>query len=512
MSLLSNLPAGWVMKAGVPVVEDDVVDLTTTASELAGLAAEQGQQLSMSVWDADYSQALQQWAEPQSERAPEMVPLSTPAGLTAVEDAFAVIESGELSPLAWVSIERDLAMQQLQAIKVTPASTVQPLKGIPMAIKDMFDRQGRVAQWGCTFRSQAPAAVQDATVYARLIGAGAINLGALHMAECALSPTGMNVHLGPGRNPYDTQRVSGGSSSGCAMVVGSGQVPLAIGSDTGGSIRIPAAYCGIYGLKPTQYRISLAGAMPLSPSLDCIGPLADSVELAAAAFGVMAGQDPQDPMCMRLPAPANRWRSLNVATMTVVVPVLPESAPVSPAMRKSLAHTVDRLKALGVRCVEVALPDVELLSSLSTIILATEAAAQHRLQMLKDPGQYGPQVRRRITLGYMLGATDYADAIRARSRLLARFMQETMAGAQACLLPAVPDVAPLIADTQGSNSRALDKLVALTAYWCRPFNYLGLPALSFPMAVGENGLPLGGQLVGAPLGEDALFALARALL
>ena len=516
MSANTELAKGWMENAGLPVPGDDIAYVFATATELSRVSAEQGARLPMAGFDVNFSHALQSWAAPPLP-APAVQSWQTPikpgTSVAAVQGALDAIASSSIGSLAWVRLEGEAALQLArQQDEASPAQPSGMLHGVPVGLKDMFDRKGQVSKWGTRLREDAPPAPLDATIVSRLLDAGAISLGALHMAEFALSPTGMNAHLGPGRNPHDNERVSGGSSSGSGMAVGAGHVPLAIGSDTAGSIRLPAAYCGVFGLKPTQYRVSLAGTMPLSPSLDCIGPLAASIELCAAAFSVMAGPDPRDSSCLSLPAPTAPWQSLPPSSLTVAVPRLRDGAPVSASMRHTLLAAVSRLKEAGVTCIDVEMPDMELLGKLGIAIMATEAAALHRFNLATRPELYGRQVRRRVSVGFLLRGTDYVDALRLRSIMLSRFMKETMAGgADACLLPATPDVAPLISDTVGDDMSALDRVVSETGYWVRGINYLGLPALAVPTGRGEGKLPLGIQLIGAPLGEERLFALGKLL-
>ena len=192
-----------------------------------------------------------------------------------VRESLRRIDHAAPARLAWRQVDADGALARARYLdnERSLGRVRGPLHGVPLGLKDMFDRRGHVSAWGSAMRSGAAAASEDATIVQRLEAAGAIVLGTQHMAEFAMSPTGLNAGLGPGRNPWNMEHVSGGSSSGAGMSVGAGHVPLAIGSDTGGSVRLPAAMCGVSGLKPTQYRISAAGVMPLSPSLDCVGPL-----------------------------------------------------------------------------------------------------------------------------------------------------------------------------------------------------------------------------------------------
>lgn len=205
----------------------------------------------------------------------------------AVRKSFAKIAVSRMMPSAWVRLERDEALARAGDLDSSYASgaAVGVLHGVPVGLKNMFDCRGRGAGWGSTIRRHETPASRDVAIVSRLECAGAVIIGALHMAEFAMSPTGRNDQLGHGSNPFDPQRVSGGSPSGAGMAVAAREVLLAIGPDTGRSVRLPAASCGVTGLKPTQFLVSVAGAMPLSPSLDCIEPLALSTDLRGDACG-----------------------------------------------------------------------------------------------------------------------------------------------------------------------------------------------------------------------------------
>lgn len=499
--------------AAQEILTKDLATASAAAQALSETLVESAADLRMSDFDVDFSSTLQMLASPQQYDCESVATTgATPArsSTQAVQAALEAITTSPLGTLAWRQVETESALRIAHAQDDAASTGIArgTLHGVVTGFKDMFDRTGHAAQWGSILRRNAPRALTDATVVARLRAAGVIPLGVLHMAEFALSPTGLNDHLGHGRNPHDTDHVSGGSSSGCGMAVGAGHIPLAIGSDTGGSIRLPAAFCGIFGLKPTQYRISRAGAMPLAPSLDCIGPLARSVELCATAFAAMAGPDPLDPQCLARPAPTERWRTLSAGSLTVAVPHLPEDAPISADMRHALRNTVRRLKDQGVTCITTDLPDMTLLGKLSLILMGTESAALHRATLRQRPESYGSQVRRRISQGLFLDAPDYYNALRLRTHLLRRFVTDSLAGADACLLPAAPGIAPLVSDTIAPTQ---DLLVSQVTYWTRGVNYLGVPALAVPAGMSERNMPLGVQLLGLPLGEEYLFALGQLL-
>lgn len=421
------------------------------------------------------------------------------------------IETKAPGRLAWLEVNAESALQRARELDKERAQGKMrgPLHGAPVGIKDMFDHAGRVASWGSPMRASAAPARQDATVVERLKAAGAIVLGFQHMAEFAMSPTGLNAGLGSGRNPWNTEHVSGGSSSGAGMSVGAGHVPLAIGSDTGGSVRLPAALCGVTGLKPTQYRVSLAGAMPLSPSMDCMGPLARSAVDCGWAYCAIAGEDARDRSCIHLPAPQPTWMMPSASPLRVAVPELAPGEILSETMHRVYLETCRALKDAGVECVKVPVPDMTQLAHFGSIVLAAESAAIHRQWLNKPENQYGRQVRRRLSRGLLIAGFDYFDSLRMRARLLEAFIAAHVRDADAILLPVTPDVAPRVVDTTSGEESDLEQKFSRLSMWTRGINYLGLPGLSVPAGVGAPGLPLAVQFVGRPLGEARILALGR---
>lgn len=428
-----------------------------------------------------------------------------------VNDCLRRINDVAPGRLAWCEIDGDAALERARYLdrERRLGRLHGPLHGVPVALKDMFDRRGRRSGWGSAMRDSAEPAAADSTIVQRLEAAGAIILGTQHMAEFAMSPTGLNVGLGPGRNPWNIDHVSGGSSSGAGMSVGAGHVPLAIGSDTGGSVRLPAALCGVTGLKPTQHRISVAGVMPLSPSLDCVGPLARSVDLCAWAFAAMAGADSRDGSCLPLAAPGAGPSLAAARRLVLAVPDVSGSPLVTDAMASAFAEARRVLAEAGVRCVPVPLPDLDLTGRMGSIMLAAESAALHRKWLDDANSGYGRQVRRRLSRGFFVSGIDYYDALRLRAPLLQDFLHDAMQGADALLLPTAPGDPPRVDDTVGPDEAELERRFSQLSVWTRGVNYLGVPALNVPAGFSQAGLPLGIQFVGRPLAEDSLFALGR---
>lgn len=385
-----------------------------------------------------------------------------------------------------------------------------PLSGIPLAHKDMLYREGRVSTCGTVLRRDWRAEV-TATVLERLDASGAIDLGTLNMNEWAGGAAGHNIHFGDARNPWNPAHITGGSSSGSAAAVAAGIVFAALGSDTGGSIRVPAACCGVAGLKPTWGRVSRFGAMPRAPSLDCIGPLARTVEDLAAVMAVISGPDPRDPTAAEVPVPDYPAAARASASgMTLAVPEGWFFEDLAPSVGAALEAARAVFGRLGVRVVSVALPDLPTLFTLQAVVTMAEASALHARQMAAHPEAYAPGLFGRQQTGLAIPAATYLEALRLRPRMLRRFCAAAFARADALLVPALSFEVPTRAETdveQGADYGAVHaRLVRNT----RAFNYLGLPVLAIPCGVTGNGLPAGLQLAGPPFAEAALIRLGAA--
>lgn len=502
-----------VEQRGFKIPAKDLDDVAEAVAALSNTVADAAAGLDMMQTDTDFAATLRALAPAPWEGASlcSVAPSSGAAAEPAVRDCAQRAASGTVGALAWRSIEHDeaTALARLRDAERDQGRVRGPLHGMPFGIKDMFDRPGRAAGWGSPSRDGSRPAERAATAVSRLEDAGAVLIGTLHMAEYAMSPTGLNASYGPGINPWNGEHVSGGSSSGSAMAVAAGHVPFALGSDTGGSVRLPAAFCGVTGLKPTQYRVPLAGAMPLSPSLDCIGVLARSADLCGWAFAAVAGADPRDPACLDAPPMTLGWMATQPATLRIAVPRLAEGPMLSSVMLSAFNDTVDALRRAGVACVPVDLPDFDVYGRLGSVLLAAESAAIHRKGLATRPDSYGRQVRRRLSRGLLTSAMDYYDALRLRGPLLRRFVSDYIADTDALLLPTIPDVAPTVASTVGEDQARLEREFTRLSFWTRGINYLGLPALSVPAGAGDKGLPLAVQFVGRPLAEDRILALGR---
>jgi aspartyl-tRNA(Asn)/glutamyl-tRNA(Gln) amidotransferase subunit A len=414
----------------------------------------------------------------------------------------------------FIAVDGDAALEAAGAADAALAAGGRggapcPLHGVPLAHKDMFYRAGRVSTCGSGILRETPAP-HTATVLERLDAAGALELGRLNMAEFALGPTGHNAHFGPCRNPWHPEHVTGGSSSGSGSAVAARLVFGALGSDTGGSVRIPAGFCGLAGLKPTQGRVSRRGLMPLSFSLDQGGPLARTVRDCARLLRVIAGPDRADPTATAEPVPdyeATLEHGLRGLRVGVPREYFEETA--TDEVRAALGAAREVLRGLGCELREVSLPEIGRLQDVANVIQSAEGAAVHRRWLAERPQDYSPQVRRRLEPGLLIPAVRYLDALALRGVLVERVLGEVFAQVDVLHVPTATLPAPTIAETDVGAGSGFRELLAEIARCTRPINLLGLPALSVPMGFSAAGLPLGFQLVGRPFAEGLLLNLGH---
>lgn len=404
---------------------------------------------------------------------------------------------------AVMSLRRDEALAQARAADAARrrGETLGPLHGVPLAHKDLFYRKGEVSTGGSLIRKDFRAET-TATVIDRLDAAGAVDCGRLHLAEFALSPTGFNGHYGHGLNPRNPAYCSGGSSSGSAAAVASGCVSAALGTDTGGSIRHPAAMCGLVGLKPTWGTVPATGVMPLSHSLDCVGPIARNAKDAAVLFDAvaLAGTRHAD-------ACDGSVRGLSVAVVGGYF-----RAEVDPVVEKALREAARRLAELGAVLKDTAVADMNAANAGAHVLMTVEAATLHRRWLAERPGDYADQVRARIEPGLFYPATRYVEALALRAPTTEAFLTEAFAGADLALVPALPVKVPTIkATTEGSPQDVAAAIAAITRC-TRSINYLGLPSIALPCGEDEDGMPISLQLIGRPHAEASLLRAADAFL
>ena len=383
------------------------------------------------------------------------------------------------------------------------------LHGVPLAHKDMYYDAGKIVTCGSLIRRDY-VAMTTATALQRMKDAGTIRLGSLQMVEFAYGPTGPNVHYGAVHNPWKVDHITGGSSSGSGSAVAARLTFAALGSDTGGSIRMPAHFCGVTGLKTTVGRVSRAGAMPLSQSLDTVGPLAQSAEDCALLLGLMAGADSEDPTASTIPVPDYIAATKgSIKGFRIGVPASFYVDDLDAEVARILDETIAVLKQQGAEIVELELPDQRQLTAACQLVLATEAAAFHKRWLIERPQDYGPQVLMRLQNGLAIPGVSYLEAMRWRGPALAAHLA-AVAGTDAVLAPVAPVPAPTIAESDVGNSPDAEAVIQRLTKFTRPVNYLGLPALAIPSGFTRGGLPVGMQLIGRPFDEAMLLRIGAA--
>jgi aspartyl-tRNA(Asn)/glutamyl-tRNA(Gln) amidotransferase subunit A len=405
---------------------------------------------------------------------------------------------------AFMAIEADAALVAAdQADALAKGNRRGALHGVPLAHKDMYYDAGKVVTCGSKIRRDF-VATSTSTALRRLKDAGTIRLGSLQMAEFAYGPTGHNSHYGPVHNPWDVDRITGGSSVAARLTF------AALGSDTGGSIRMPAHFCGVTGLKTTYGRISRAGAMPLSQSLDTVGPLARSAQDCALLLGLMAGADPEDPTAVTGPLPDYMAATREpIKGLTVGVPTAFYVEDLDSEVARILDETLVVLKREGANVVQVELPDQRQLTAACQLVLAVEAAAFHKRWLIERPQDYGPQVLMRLQNGLAIPGVSYLEVMRWRGPALAAHLA-AVAGVDAVIAPVAPVAAPTIAESDVGNTPDAEAVIQRLTRFTRPINYLGLPSLAIPAGFTRSGLPVGMQLIGRAFDEAMLLRIGAA--
>tara|TARA_A100001037_G_scaffold253369_2_gene237937 strand:+ start:2291 stop:3703 length:1413 start_codon:yes stop_codon:yes gene_type:complete len=428
-----------------------------------------------------------------------------------MEATLARIE--RLQPLvnAFILLEGDGAMEAARAADERQAKgeDLPSLHGVPMAHKDLLYRAGRVSTCGSKIRSQVKAEV-TATALERLDAAGAIEIGTLNMAEFAASGTGHNEHYGDCRNPWNTDHIVGGSSSGSGTAVAARMVAGSLGSDTGGSVRIPAGLCGITGIKPTDGRVSRYGVMPRSWASDTLGPMTRTARDVARMMSAIAGYDPRDPQSHHAPVPDYEdgiESSLKGLRIGVAKNYYNEDIDDDVAAGIEVARAV--FADLGAELVEVEIPDPSLAMSLGQLILAAEAAALHEKWLAERPDDYQIAIRVPMEPGLFIPATRYIEALRMRGPLLSEFLDKVLSRVDVLHIPTGPMPAPTLVDADPASPEKAVQTMGLFPKFTRTISYLGLPAISVPCGFSGNGLPISFQLVGQPFAEPTLLNVAH---
>jgi aspartyl-tRNA(Asn)/glutamyl-tRNA(Gln) amidotransferase subunit A len=416
-----------------------------------------------------------------------------------VDQSLAAIERENPRLNAFLTVTEDAARKRAAVLDAELARGLDhgPLHGIPIAQKDCFLTKGvRTTMGSKIFADQVPD--EDADAVARLHAAGSVMTGKTNLHEVCYGITSENPHFGAVHNPWDLDRIPGGSSGGSAAAVAAGLVAMATGTDTGGSIRVPASFCGIVGLKPTYGRLSTRGVMPLGFTLDHIGPLTRTVRDSAIAFYAMLGRSGYVPpervdlQGLRLGVPENFFFDR-----------------VQPEVTAAVRHAVQTAAGLGAHVSELRLPDPEPLNTIGRLVLLCELATIWK-RYLDRSEDFGRDVLAGIQQGSMIAATDYLDAQRLR-RVLAQEFSQIWTQIDCLITPATPTTAPRIGQTTISiGGKDEDVRIASTRF-VRPFNVLGWPALVVPCGRDAEKMPIGLQLIGAPGAEDTLFRIAAAL-
>ena len=412
---------------------------------------------------------------------------------------------------AFITVTAEQALQQARQADADLAAgkDLGPLHGIPIAVKDLFHTRGvRTTAGSPIYRNFVPD--RDAFAVARLEYAGAVMLGKLNMHELAYGITSANPHFGAVRNPWNGKHSPGGSSGGSGAAVAAGLAYAALGTDTGGSIRIPASFCGTVGLKPTYGRVSRRGVMPLSWSLDHVGPLTSSVRDAALLLNAIAGYDPADATSSRhpvvdfVPDDDCAVRGLRIG--------FPENfffdrldADVELCVRGAIA----RLESLGAHVKPVKVPDIAAMNATGRVILLCEASAMLEPH-LAERGQFGPDVLALLDQGRLLPATDYIHAQRLRQRMQREFAR-VWASVDCLITPTTPNTAPRVGDTTVRIGGREEDVRLATTRLVRSVNLVGLPALSIPCGLSGDGLPVGLQIIGPAFQEALILRVGAAM-
>ncbi|AYO82794.1 AtzE family amidohydrolase [Methylobacterium brachiatum] len=425
--------------------------------------------------------------------------------VVATLDQIARID-GRVGSFTDVLPERALARADAIDAAIGRGEAMGPLAGVPFAVKNLIDVAGLPTRAGSKINRDRPPATRDGTVVRRLEAAGAILVGALNMGEYAYDFTGENVHDGDAHNPHALDHMTGGSSGGSGAALAAGLVPLTLGSDTNGSIRVPAAFCGCFGMKPTYGRISRAGSFPFVGSLDHLGPMARSVADLALAYDALQGPDPEDPVATtRPPEPAAPGLEAGIGGLRIAVAGGYFARGGDPEAFAAVAHVA---QALGPsRTVE--LPEAHRARAAAYLITAAEGATLHLDRLRTRPQDFDPAVRDRLIAGAMIPAPFVERAQRFR-RWYRDAVLTLFDGIDVILAPATPCRAPKGGQTHFVIDGVTLPVRANIGLFTQPISFIGLPVVAVPVRL-DAGLPLGVQVIAAPWREDLALRVARQL-
>jgi aspartyl-tRNA(Asn)/glutamyl-tRNA(Gln) amidotransferase subunit A len=436
--------------------------------------------------------------------------------VSSVEVTDACIDRMEkLNPVLDCAVEilADQARSDAHAAdkKRSKSQTPDPLLGVPLAHKDMYYRAGRIS--GCGSKIQASHIPNHtSTALSRLDNAGALDIARLNMVEFALGITGHSDVMPTPKNPWNISHITGGSSSGSGSSVAARIVYGALGSDTGGSIRVPAAACGLVGMKPTYGRVSRYGTMPLSHSLDTIGPLTRTVKDNALMMRVIAGHDENDTTTSLLPVPDYlNGIDKGIKGLKIGIPENYFYDEINSEVERLVQRSLSILEEQGASLIPVKMPDsIAETNALCGLMTTTEGVGLHHDWLKNRWNEYGEQTRNRFAPGFLMPAVRYLEALNGRAKILAEFAQVVFDHIDVLHTPVIPILLPTAAEASNSQSENFFIMTNLLGRCTRPINYLGLPGISVPCGfVGPN-LPVSFQLVGRPFDEHTLYRAAQA--
>jgi len=429
------------------------------------------------------------------------------SALEATEAALARIAKldGVLNSFTDVTADRARAKARAVDAAIAAGQKVGPLAGVPFAVKNLFDVKGLPTRAGSKINRDLAPSSRDATLIERMEAAGAVLVGALNMGEYAYDFTGENVHDGPSRNPHDPTRMTGGSSGGSGSSVGGGLVPIALGSDTNGSIRVPSSFCGIFGLKPTYGRLSRARSFPFVASFDHLGPFARSVADLALAYDAMQGPDADDAACTTRPVePVSSLLSKDISGLRIAIAggyfqknMFPEAVEAVSRVAKALNAT---------RTVEM--PEAARARAAAYVISTTEGASLHLDRLRQRPNDFDPAVRDRLIAGAMVPAplVDRAQKFRRWYRVRVLELFKTV---DVIVAPATPCTAPKLGQVNFVLDGVELPVRANIGIHTQPISFIGLPVVAVPVPL--QPMPIGVQIIAAPWREDIALRVAHAL-
>jgi aspartyl-tRNA(Asn)/glutamyl-tRNA(Gln) amidotransferase subunit A len=421
-----------------------------------------------------------------------------------VDAALKRIAAAESTVNAFTDIVAERARKR--AAEIDAGRHLGPLMGVPFAVKNLFDIEGLATRAGSKINLDGPKAARDGALVRKLEAAGAILVGGLNMGEYAYDFTGENAHYGPSRNPHDPTRMTGGSSGGSGAAVASGEVPLALGSDTNGSIRVPSSLCGLFGLKPTYGRLSRAGSFPFVDAFDHLGPLARSAEDLALSFDAMQGWDPDDPVCTdRDIEPTVPDLHRGIAGLKVAVAGDYFAKAGEPECFEAVATVA---KALGASRT-IVLPDAAAARAAAYVITAMEGAQLHLPRLRRRAQDFDPDTRERFMAGALLPGAWYVKAQRFRRQYRAQVLK-LFDEVDIVLAPATPCTAPKLGQVMMTLGGVEMAVRANLGVFTQPISFIGLPVVVVPTRK-PGAMPIGVQVIARPYNEAAALRVAAHL-